>query len=153
MPSAGQPTSVRMEPTLYDGLRSFVKTQNKRGKRTTIKAQLEAAVRTHLAAEQSEAEASVIAPAIEQIIDARVERLERRMASIMAKSGLDAATALYVLLYTLAETNKLMRAVRHENEADLPLIDVQEWYQRARSRAIKHFREKDPLILQALADG
>lgn len=149
MPSPGQPTSIRVDPALYEGLRELARVKNKRAKRSsTIKAELETALRRHLSAEQSEAEALVLAPAIDDVLANRIGRLETRLASIMVKTGLDSATSLYLLLYLLDQWNRLLQAV----QADAAPIDVQQWYEQARARAIKHFRQKDPKALQELAE-
>jgi hypothetical protein len=141
---------MRIDPTLYDAVRLLVKQKRKRRAATTIKAEMETAIRRHLETEQSALEAETLAPAIRSALDERFERLENRLAGITAKSGLDNATSLYILLYALAEVSTLLRAVDPENE--LAELDPEEWYKVSRKRAIAHFREKDPEALQSLFD-
>lgn len=139
---------MRIEPNLYEAVRLLVQKKRKRRQAATIKGEIEAAIRRHLEAEQSEIEAETLAPAIRSALDERVERLESRIAGIMVKSGLDSATALYVLLYALSQTSQLLQAV--DPQSELARLDTQEWYDMARERAIKHFKEKDPKLLQEL---
>jgi hypothetical protein len=151
VPSPGKPISLRIDPDLYNDLRSLVSRKRQRHGDTsvTITGEIDAALRRHLTTGVSELEGEILAPVIANVLEQRVERLEFRLAGLLAKTGLDSATSLYLLLYTLAETNKLIEAVQ---PGGAQMVDVADWYARARQRAIRHFKEREPGLLQRLEE-
>jgi len=89
VPSPGRPISLRLSPDLYEDLRNLVDRKRKHAhdRSVTITGEIDAAVRRYVATEESELEAERLAPVIANVLESRVERLEHRLAGLLAKTG------------------------------------------------------------------
>lgn len=73
----------------------------------------------------------VYAPLFEKTIDRNLKSFENRLASLMAKSALDSATTMFMLLQYIVTTEK---------------TSAEELYQKNRRMGVKHVQNRDELL-------
>jgi hypothetical protein len=117
------------ETDLIDRLGALAKRKGGRRTGATVSAEANRLIRTAMDLDEVKAQDAIVAPLFQEILETRLAQIDRQLASMIAKTGVDAATRMLICPRLLTGDS-----VPHE--------ELEHVYESIRHMAIDHFKAK-----------
>lgn len=133
--------TVYLDSDLTDSIERLAKVKGGRRMGSTFSDEANRLLRQALQFQQANDEQTTVAPILQELLDTRLSQIDRHLASMIAKTGVDTATCLHLFL----------RLISGE-----PVENLEETYTEARRWAMEHFKAKEsglPTVRESSASG
>lgn len=123
--------TVYLDSDLADRIERLAKIKGGRKMGSTFSDEANRLLRVALHLEETNAQDARVAPLIQDILDTRLSQIDRHLASMIAKAGLDAATCMLICTRLLTGDS-------------VPPEELEAVYKETRRMALDHFKSKEP---------